>query len=365
MRSPSRPLTGSETHARMRKGFPLLALLTSLAGCEIPTDLPGVESRWIVPGEQTRFGVASILPGDVSLTSDSSAFVVAFDAQSFSETLGGLCAACQTADGLTVPKPPFVAEFEQAIEFPSEVSSIEVVDGQVQVSITNGLNFDPIRPGGGAKGTLTLTITDDADGDVLGTLVIDGFATAFAPGAVLDRTVDLVPSSVQGSIVATVGIDSPAGDPVTIDADLGVSVTATPDGITVSAVEIDVSGLSVDLDDVSLGVEDVDADVVDRIIEGGFVLDVANPFGVAADFQLSLTGPTIAPIVKSVSIGHEPTSTVRVDFSGDELRSFMGHPDVMLSGAAVVDSGAGPVMVDPGEELVLSASLDLTLRIGG
>lgn len=349
----------------MRKGFPVLVFLTALSACDIPTDLPGVESRWVVPGEETRFGVASMLPGDVALTPDSSAFIVTFDGQSFSETLGVLCAACATANGLTVPKPPFIAEFAESIEFPSEVSSIEVVDGEVGVQLTNGLNFDPIRPGGGATGTLTLTITDDADGDVLGTLIIDGVTTPFPPGSVLDRTVALAPTSVQGSIVATVGVVSPAGDPVTLDSSLEVSVAATPADITVSAVEIDVSNLSVDLDEVGLGVEDVDADVVDRIIAGGFVVDVANPFGIAAEFQLSIEGPTIDPIVKSASLGPEPVSTIRIPFYGDELRSFLGQPDVMLSGGAIVDSGAGSVVVGPGEELVLSAKLDLTLRIGG
>lgn len=336
-----------------------------MAGCDIPTEPPQVENRWIVPAEETRFGVAELLPGDVSLNADSSEFLVDFDPIAFSETLGSLCAACVAADGLTVPKPAFIGGFSATIGFPPEVTAVDVLGGAIELELVNGFNFDPIRPASGVFGTMELRFTDDADGDVVGSVVIDGADQAFAAGSTLVTSVDLGSASVEGGIETTVLLDSPAGDPVTIDVNDVVSVTATPTTVRVASVAIDVASQSVDFDPVFLDLEDVEADLVDRVESGAFVLDVVNPFGVGADFDLEISGPTIATIQKSASISSDLESSVVIDFSRDEIRSFLGQPDVVLSGGAVVDAGAGNIVVLPGQELVLSAALDVVIRIGG
>lgn len=346
--------------------FAGMIVLAPLVGCDIPTELPAVDARWVVPAEETRFGVAELLPNDsVRLNADSTAFIVDFATVTFAETLGTLCPLCAAADGLTVQKPPFLDELESSVDFPSEVSSISILSGDIVLEIDNGFNFDPLRPAAGVTGTLTITVTDDADGDVLGTLEIDGATTALPAGETLMRTIALVTATVEGSIVATAEVDSPLGDPVTIDSSLPLTVTVTPMNILVASVTIDVAGRSVDLDPVSLDVEEVDQDLTERILAGGFIVDVVNPFGVAADFQLTIDGPTIAPIQKASSVGAAGTSTVEISFTVDELRMFLGQPDVTLSGGAVVDAAASQITVLPGQELVLTGKLDLTLRIGG
>jgi hypothetical protein len=132
----------------------------------------------------------------------------------------------------------------------------------------------------------------------------------------------------------------------------------------VSSVAIDVSSESVAIDPVDLDVGDIDQDIEDRVLEGAFLLDVTNPFGVSADFDLSISWPS-GTIDRSAVITSAPTSQVRIDFTGAELQSFLGEPDVVLTGSAVVDAAAGIVTVNPGEELVLKASMDLILEIGG
>ena len=341
------------------------AAVAALAGCDIPTEPPQVETRWIVPAEETRFGVAELLPGDVSLTADSTAFVVNFDPVSFSATLGDLCAACLIVDGQTVPKPAFIGSASSSLPLPAEVVAFQVIGGEVEIQITNGLNFDPIRPADGVFGSLSIAITDESDGEVIGSGFIEGAAQGFPPGSTLLTTVQLEAASVEGDIGSTVTVDSPTGDPVTIDASLPVSFVATPQNVRVGSVEIDVASQSVTLDPVSLDVGAVDTTVVNRVVSGDFVIDVTNPFAVAADFGLTISGPTIATIQKSASIGSDPESSVTLSFTGEEIRSFLGEPDVVLSGGAVVDASAGSVTVSPGEELVLNASLDLVLRIGG
>jgi len=345
-------------------GALVIAALISI-GCEIPTDLPAVETRWIVPTEETRFGVNELLPGDVSFTTDSSAFIVNFTPIAFSETLGDLCPPCALADGMLAPKPPFVATLGSQIDFPPEVSAFTVLDGDVVFDVFNGTNFDPIRPASGVFGSLTLTVRDDADGDVLATLVIDGAATAFAPTSTLTRSLALDPTDVNGSLVAEILVNSPAGDPITINSSDSVAVTVTPVNIRVAGVTIDVANRSVDLDPTTLDLEDIDQDIEDRVVSGSFNVDVTNPFGIGADLQLTITGPTITTIQKSAPITALPTSTVTIAFTIAELRSMLGEPDITLSGGATVSAAANVITVTPGQELILSANLDLILRIGG
>jgi len=342
-----------------------IALAAAFAvGCDLPTDLPVVETRWIVPTEETRFGVNELLPGDVSLSADSSAFIVDFDPAAFSATLGSLCAACALADGATVPKPPFLASLSSQIDFPPEVSAVSVLGGQVVFELRNGLNFDPIRPGGAMFGSLTLTLTDDDDGDVVASLVIEGTDTGFAAGSTLTRALVLNATDVNGSLTADVVVNSPLGDAVTVRASDALSVTATPVNVRVSGVTIDVANRSVNLDPVSLDLTDVDQDIEDRVVSGSLTVDVTNPFGIGAALQISIAGPTISTIQKSAPVTALPASTVVIAFTSDELKSILGA-DVVLSGGAVVDPGAGSITVSPGMELVLAASLDLTLRLGG
>lgn len=357
--------TGPEARFRFRELLAGVTALALLAGCDLPTDPPEFDTRWIVPADETRFGVGELLPGDVTLTPDSSAFLVDFDPISFSQALAGLCPACVVADGLTVPKPAFAGAFSSTLSMPPEVVSMEVVGGQVQVQLFNGFNFDPIRPAAGAFGTIELTITDESDGDVVGTVVVDGQDQAFPPGTTLTSVVELEAATVEGDIGATVAITSPTGDPVTVDSSLSIDVTVTPLDVLVGSVEIDVANENVNLDPVDLDVEDVDQELTDRVTSGAFVLDVVNPFMVAAEFQIAISGPTIATIQKSASIGPEAESTVVIDFTLQEIRSFLGEPGVILSGGAVVDPAAGSIVVDPGQELILTASLDLTVLVGG
>jgi len=337
---------------------------SALVACDIPTDVPIVDTRWVVPADSTRFGVGELLPGDVTITADSSAFLVNFDPVTYSESLGTLCPACAAADGLTVPKPPFLGTFSSAIDFPPEVSSVTVLDGEVALQIQNGLNFDPLRPTSGSFGSLTITIEDDADGDVLGTLTLDGNTTSMAPGSTLNTTLPLSGATIDGSLRATTTVDSPLGDNVTIDSSLEVSVTASPINIRVADVTVNVANRSVNLDPVSLDVQDVGKDLANHVQAGAFLVDVTNPFGVSATFQLSISGPAFSPIQKTAAIGPDPTSSIEIDLTSEEIQRFLGEQNVVLEGGGVVDSSAPPVTVLPGQELVLSAKLDLTIRIG-
>ncbi len=345
----------------------LAALTMAMTACDIPTGAPTIESRWVIPAETTRFGVGQLLPGQVTLTPDSSAFLVDFDPVVFSETLANLCPPCLLLTGTTVPKPAFFGEFSALAVFDPRLESFTVLDGEVQVEIVNGLNFDPLNPANGAVGSLTLNLSDSADDDLLGTLRIDGTTTPLPAGTTLVRSVPLLPGTVEGDLEVTAVVDSPTGDPVTLEAFLAVSVTVTARSVRVSTVRADVSGESVTLDAVELGVEEVDREFTDRIVSGALVVDVVNPFGIGADLSVAIRDESSggAYVEKAAAISTAPESRVRLEFSPDELRSFLGRPGVLLTGEAAVDPAAGVITMDPGEELVLQASFDLILEVGG
>lgn len=333
--------------------------------CEYPTDLPIIEQQWIAPIEDSRFGVDDLLPGDVTVAPDGSAFIVDFDPVSFSSSLADICPACAAADGFTVPKPPFSGDITSGIDLPAEVSSVTILDGSVLIDITNGLNFDPLNPGGSATGDFVIMVTDDADDDVVASTTVDGATTPFGQGTTLNLVLPLQAVTVEGNIVATITLTSPEGDPVTVDSSLPISIVATVSNVRVSEVAIDVSNEAVTLDPVNIDLEDIGDDIANRVISGAFIIDVVNPFGVSASAQFTIDGPTIAPIQKSVQIDGSPTSSTRVEFTGAEIQTMLGEPSLTLTGGATVDPAAGIVTVQPGQELVFAASLDFTLQVGG
>ena len=357
--------TSTESNFRVWTVLSGMLLTLALAGCDIPTEPPILESRWVVPAEETRFSVSELLPGDVSLTPDGSAFLIDFAPEVFSQSLADLCPVCTAANGFNAPKPPFTGGFQATVDFPAEVSAVTVLDGEVRVEIDNGLNFDPLNPASGVTGTATIDIVDTADDELLGSLTLDGASTALTPGSVTVHTVALLGASVEGGLEARVIVDSPLGDNVDIDTSLRFGVTATPQNIRVADVAVDVSGEAVNFDAQDLDVGELDENLTDQIVEGAFVVEVTNPFGVAADFTLTVDGPTIAPIQKSATITTDAQSSVRLEFTGDELRSFLGEPGIRLTGGATVSNTAGIITLTPGAELVLEANLDMTLAIGG
>lgn len=344
-----------------------LAILAA-GGCDVPTDPPALDSRWVVPADETRYGVGELLAqGEVDFNADSTAFVVNIDGVQVQETLSDICPVCAdpVAQGQTIPKPAFNDTLLAGLTFPSTVSAFSLTGGSVEVVIDNGLNFDPIRPSATATGSLTLEIVDSSDGDVVGTSILDGGTTSLPPAGTLTETVFLIPTSVEEDLILRIAVNSPAGDDIVLDGDLALSASATPSDIQVGSVTVDVSSEIVTLEEVPLDAEDLDAELVDRVQEGALVLDIENPFGVSADFSLEIRGPGISTLTRDFVVSADATSRTSLSFTGAELQSFLGQPGVTIQGSGIVDPAAGSVTVSPDQEFVLEANLDITLRVGG
>ena len=111
--------------------------------------------------------------------------------------------------------------------------------------------------------------------------------------------------------------------------------------------------------------EDLDDEIVDRVHSGAAIMEVSNPWAIGASLTLTIDGPTMAaPVVKVVAVPASPSSTVRVEFSQAELKSFLGQSGVTMSGDGTVAPEAGFVTVTPDQILLIDTELDLTIRIG-
>lgn len=332
-----------------------LAGIAALAGCDIPTEVPILEQRWILPVENTTISVNEFLPSGVTVSGN--AFSVALAPFSTSATLGSFCPQCAPFQGVTAPAPAFQGTLTMSQSLPAGVSAATVQSGSINVAIQNGFNFDPIAGGG----SVTITLRDGPGGRQLSQAVITG---NMAPGSTTTRILTLAPGAIGSTVVATTLVDSPGGQVTTIDNNRSITVTATPAPILVASATVNVTNRAVTIDPVELDVEDIDTEISDRIENGAILMDIVNPFGVALSVQVDINYPG-GKISKTLNIGSGATSTATLSYSGNDFRTFLGKSPVTLTGAGTVSASAGSITVTPGQQATIDAKLDITLRIGG
>lgn len=336
-----------------------LAAVGAAAACDLPTEAPIIEQRWVLPVEETTIGIAELLPASVE--DRGGAFRVTLDGAATSTTLGAACGSCAAANGATVPKPAFSTTLSLSEALPDRVRAAELDGARIPLVIENGFGFDPIRPGG-ATGSMTITVRSGPAGTILGTLALDGASTAIPAGGTVQRTLTLT-GTVTGSLDIDVAIESPQGDPVTINTSQTFTVRTQPAAVDVPSVSAVVAGESLTIDPVELDTEDIDSDVTARIVEGGIRLEIANPFGVVAEGGIRIDFPG-GQIGKGLTIP-AGASTQTVSFTGDELRSFIGVDGSELTGFFTVAESPGVATLVAGQSLEIKSLIDLTIRIGG
>ena len=346
-----------------RQGAPsavLGALLTlGLAACEFPTELPKWDTTWVVPAENTTISVAKLLPSTIGTASDGSSFVLSLQPVTVSRTLGEICGAiCTAANGLTVPKPAFETEFGSSISLPADVVSAQITGGTVLIELTHDFPFDPIRPSAAARGYIVVTATSGST--VLAKDSIAGENTAFAPGTTLNRTLALAPATVSGPITIDITVNSPAGDPVTIDTSDRLSLTATPTEIHVSQAQVRVANRTIDATEVELDLGDIDESVTEKVKAGALLLTLSNPFAVTGDLALTITAAGTT-ITKTVALA-QGASTARVEFNEQEIQSILAASPVRLSvSGAICGSAPCTTTVTPTQNVTIGSQLELTV----
>ena len=243
--------------------------------------------------------------------------------------------------------------------------AVELVSGSIFLDIQNNLGFDPINPAAGAFGIFRVTLFDtNASGRQLAQVIVDGATGGSVPAGFSQIPLNLAPGTVSSTIFAEIDVMSPPGDPVLINTANGFDITVTVGTISVSSASLDVDGLSVNLDPTSLDVSDIDADITDGIQSGSLILDIQNPFGVGVNMSLDISGTGFITLQRNVSIGTGATSQVIVTYTAADLQSFLGKANVLVSGSGTVVA-SGPATVTPTQEVVIAASLDITVEVGG
>jgi hypothetical protein len=198
---------------------------------------------------------------------------------------------------------------------------------------------------------------------LLDQVVVSGSTESLPTGSTLVKTLSFS-GVVNGPFVVAVELDSPAGDPVIIDTDETVEVVATLSTLEVSSALVDVSGQEFELEDTELDLGDIDEDIVDHVQSGAVDLLIENPWSIPANAELVIESPA-GVVAKSFTVPPSPTSTVRIEYSQSELKTFLGKENVVLTGSGVVDSNAGDASLSPGQALILDSQIDLIVRIGG
>ena len=343
----------------------LLLVVAALSGCDVPTELPVFDVRWVFPIEDKSISVEELLPTGVAVSGGN--FQVDVAPFTLAQTLGGLCAACVPLDGFTVLKPAFNTSYNESGTLPTDVVSAALVSGSISLAIQNNLGFDPINPAVADPGSMTMTVYDgDVLGRVLGQVALAGPVNSLPNGGLTTIPIALSPGTVTPTILTVIDVDSPLGDTnILIDVNAGFDITATVGSILVSSVTILVDGRAVSIPETTLDVSDIDADLVANIQSGSLVLDIQNPFGVAIDVVVEIGGTNINTLQRNVTIGSGPTTSATLSYTGLDLQSFLGKTGVFFRGTGTVTSPGVPATVTPTQEATLEASLDVVLELGG
>jgi len=334
--------------------------LAVLAACAVPTELPTYDTVWNVPVKSTTISVNSFLPvGQVTATPDNSAFQVTVSPSSTSITrsLSQDCAACAVVNGLTAPKPPFSGGGTASLGLPGDVSTVTLVRDTLTVTITNGFNFDPIRPSASARGYFTIVVTSGAN--VVGRDSVDGATTALAANSTLVRKIPLAGTvSGAGGLQVTSQLNSPLGDPVVIDVSRQISLSASVGSVFVSSAQVTLANQNVSSPPTEMDLSGIDSTIVRRADGASLLLNIVNPFNATGNLKVDLAGSSV--ISKSIALTGG-SSTPSVTFTRDEIRALLGQKvSVTFSGAV----NGSNVTIQPGQILSVTSRLQLSLTVG-
>ena len=352
----------NEYHHMRRFAAPLV--LVALAACDVPTSVPKWDTEWNIPSTSTWISIASLLPGSVSITPDSSAFLVSVPGISASRMVGADCPTCGTA---VMPKPAFTMTVSGTSSVPSEVLTATLGNDTLVVTSTNNLSFDPLRPSaaaGSAKGWFAVVVSNGTA--IVGRDSVNGATTSFAPGTALTRRIPLGGSvSSSSPITLTVTINSPQGDPVSIDPNGTISLNASAPNFQLTSADVSLATKQVNASSTSLDLTGMSADVVNRVQSGALILTIDNPVAVSGTLNVSLTTAGTS-IVKPISVaaGNGTTglsTSTRVSFTQAELRSLLGQTvDVQVAGP--VTAANGRVTLTPRQVIGVTTRLDVILN---
>lgn len=364
----------SSPNVRHALRFALVLPLGLLAACEIPSDPPILQQTWIVPADSVTVSVAELLPANVALNGAGTAFLVTIPAPPvFNTTLAALCGqpACQSGATVVAPVPAFTSgagTLATSVTFPAGVTAATVTNGSLDLSITNNLGFDPLRPNGAAPpyGSVAITLTSGAS---TSTTTFLGNTRTMANGGTTLFSVPLPTGVYTSSVAVSVVFTVPAGGNASLNGSNSISISTALPAITVSQAMIVVTAEPVATSPTDFDLSGVD--FADQVESGGLILDVLNPFSATANMAVVIAAPAqngsgAVSINKALVIPATPTSSTTILLSRTELQSLLGKSNVTIAvtGTATGTGAGNTVTVTPTQRLTLRTKVQLVLNVG-
>jgi len=350
-----------------------ILLLAGLAACDVPTKLPTWDQTWLIPGDSTRVAVSELLPksGELTVSTVGGQPVFALSVATpaaISRSLGQVCSACASANGTTVPKPAFSIIDSTGVALPTDLVAATIVSGGLAYTITNGFGFDPIRPSaaGAPYGYFVVRIMNGTTLVALDS--VNGADLAIGKnGATLQRALPL--NVGAGSLGITgasplevyVRLESPAGDPTTINSSQSFSISIQPSPIALSQAEVNLANQQINAAQTSVDLSSVsDEALVNRVQAGTLHLAISSPFGVQGTLTATFTTPGASPIVKTIPLTTAALQKPDVSLTATELRALLGHI-ATLTVSGTISSPTGTVTLTPTQVLNVTSTFEIIL----
>jgi hypothetical protein len=354
----ARPVVGPVLAAPRNGTGLLLVAVLALSACDFPTALPRFAPRFVIPMDSTAIRVNEFLPAGVTATETT--FVLSLAPVSIQKSLGDMCGPpCQLLHGWVAPKPAFTYGFAAPVALPADVSGAVLASGTVRVTASHSFNFDPLRPQGSTRnGTLTIVVR--SGGRQLGSAVMD---QPFPRNTPVVRTITLTPGEVDGNLEVELTLDSPAGDPVTINNAAHVFVAATPGAINVTEIHAAVRERTIAMLPLDVDLTGVDDEIRSRVRGGTLAVQMSNPFNISGQLELKLYAPPSGADYRYPVAIVPGETTQRIELTEHEMFRVLGFK-VKVSLSGPVSGGGAAITLRPGQAVTLSSRLELVLEIG-
>jgi hypothetical protein len=194
---------------------------------------------------------------------------------------------------------------------------------------------------------------------------LKGQTATLAAGTTFTRALSLPANKVGDSITVELLVDSPAGEPVFMDASRSIPANASITDLRVANVKIRVPAASLSSGTPeTVPVGDLPEFLTSKSIGGGLQMTVTNPFAVTGNLDVVFTPTGGAPITKSATLAAVTTpQSLSISLDSAEMRRILdSEPDPTLSISGTVAAPA-PITVTPKQIISMSNRVILKVRM--
>jgi len=265
-----------------------------LTACEIPK-APHWDVEILVPYSSDTLTLSDFLPDAISLDTvgGTAVFRTEPQADSVEFRLGRMCSQCLALNGQTVQVPAFEYTDSLDVPFPPRLVTIDVTSALLEIRVTNGLAFDPLKPDPDPAdaGYIALVERDIVSGTTIDSAVISGATETLAPGVTRVVRFSITDKQISEGVRLVVHVVAPQdGQTVTIDTTQATKVAVSLGDIQVSGVAVVVDGVTLD-EQAQVRLNPTLRDVLARSAQSGrFELLLQHNLDLEGAFRASMAG---------------------------------------------------------------------------